>query len=1330
MKTSRLAVTANPCGSPHDRVFAYPPHAGIRHFVPRRAAARILTIVMGICAMGASLNASSVKLAWNANPESDIAGYRLSYGTSPGVHSITQNTGNVTTTTVDGLSEAQTYYFVVRAVNTSGLVSDPSDEISYQVPASNLVVRSGWRLHFVDSQESPTYAATHAFDGNPNSFWHTAYRNGSTPPPHEIQIDLGQTEVIAGFRYLPRQDAHNVGNIADYEFHVSMDGSSWGNPVATGTFSNTKSEKEVRFPSVQARYIMLRQLSEVNGGNHCSVAEINLVRGDEDGAGQPENRQPEAFPSSLATNQDVPAAVTLVAEDPDGDPLTYQIVSQPGKGTLGGTAPDLIYTPHAGATGADSFTFRASDGQLTSNTATVSITIMVVDPAPTLISRAGWRLHYVNSHEPPTYAATNAFDGKTGTFWHTAYINGTTPPPHEIQIDLGQTEVIAGFRYLPRQDAHNVGNIADYEFHVSMDGSNWGSPVAAGTFPNTRSEKEVGFSSVNARFIRLRQLSEVNGMDDCAVAEINLIAGDPAQITLPENRAPVASSFTVTSDGATPVAVTLVAEDPDGDPLSYQIVSQPGKGTLGGTAPDLIYTPHAGASGSDSFTFRASDGQLTSNTATVSITITAPEPATTLVSRAGWSLHFVSSQEPPTYAATHAFDGNPNSFWHTAWINGTTPPPHEIQIDLGKPEVIAGFRYLPRQDAYHVGNIADYEFYVSTDGSNWGDPVAAGTFPDTKAEKEVRFPNVQARYIRLRQLTEVDGRDDCSVAEINLIVGDAANISLPENRAPVASSSSVSTDEDTPVAITLAASDPDGDPLTYQIVTHPAMGGLSGTAPNLTYTPHPDVNGSDSLSFRVSDGQLTSDIATVSITIHPVNDAPVAQDQSVTTAEDTPVGVMLYATDVDGDPLTYRIVTPPANGRLSGSAPNLIYTPKPQYHGSDSFTFVANDGTVDSSIATVSITVTSVNYPPVAIARMISTPADTPVSITLTATDRNGDELTYRITRPPMKGRLSGTPPTLTYTPNPRVSGSDSFTFVANDGIEDSNTATIFINLTEPQQKNRPPVFSEDKLSRSPGTSGEEYSCLSLEGSAIDPDGDIVAYEKADGPDWLVISHHGGIAGTPPAEAAGLNAFVIRARDPEGAYAEALLEIHIQDTDLPLPWTMDRIGVAGEESAAFGDHDSLTLTGSGAMASKSDSGLFVWQTLTGDGDITVRIDSILDAGPSARIGLMIRESLSSDSKHTFIGVDGRGFVRWVRRTRTGGNTSISSVASTNPVGVWLRLTRDGNTISAFTSRDGSDWTGVAKTSIDLGSSSYIGLMVASGGETPSTAVFDNVTVTP
>jgi endo-alpha-N-acetylgalactosaminidase len=115
------------------------------------------------------------------------------------------------------------------------------------------------------------------FDGNANTIWHSEWFQQLAPLPHEIRINLGAQYTITGFRYLPRQGATINGRIANYQFYVSLDGVSWGNAVASGTFPNTSAEQTVTFANVPARFVRLRALSEVNGSPITSVAELNVL---------------------------------------------------------------------------------------------------------------------------------------------------------------------------------------------------------------------------------------------------------------------------------------------------------------------------------------------------------------------------------------------------------------------------------------------------------------------------------------------------------------------------------------------------------------------------------------------------------------------------------------------------------------------------------------------------------------------------------------------------------------------------------------------------------------------------------------------------------------------------------------------------------------------------------------------------------------------------------------------------------------------------------------------------------------------------------------------
>ncbi|MEU1400451.1 discoidin domain-containing protein [Micromonospora zamorensis] len=138
-------------------------------------------------------------------------------------------------------------------------------------------------------------------------------------------------------------------------------------------------------------------------------------------------------------------------------------------------------------------------------------------------------------------------------------------------------------------------------------------------------------------------------------------------------------------------------------------------------------------------------------------TSTTPPP----IPRDNWRLVYADSEETSAEngAATNAFDGNPATFWHSAWSSTAAPLPHEIQIDLGATYQVDGLRYLPRQDGGVNGRIGRYEVYVSDSPSNWGTAVASGTFADTSTQKVVPFTAARSgRYVRLRALSEAGAR--------------------------------------------------------------------------------------------------------------------------------------------------------------------------------------------------------------------------------------------------------------------------------------------------------------------------------------------------------------------------------------------------------------------------------------------------------------------------------------------------------------------------------------------------------------------------------------------
>ncbi len=277
-----------------------------------------------------------------------------------------------------------------------------------------------------------------------------------------------------------------------------------------------------------------------------------------------------------------------------------------------------------------------------------------------------------------------------------------------------------------------------------------------------------------------------------------------------------------------------------------------------------------------------------------------------------------------------------------------------------------------------------------------------------------------------------------------------ATVSITVVAIPVANSQTVKVGENTTSnAITLTGMDLDTPPipLTYIVTQQPAHGTLSGTAPNLTYTPTTGYFGSDSFQFTDSNGPSTSAPATVSITVVGI---PTANAGSATLAEDaTHVSVKLTGSDPNTPtlPLTYTVTVPPAHGTLTGTLPNLFYTPTPGYFGSDNFQFTDTNGTTTSGAATYTLTI--VGTPTVIPASVTLAENTASVPITLSGFDPNtpARPLTYHVTVPPSHGTLTGTAPNLTYTPTPGYFGTDTFQFTDTNGVATSSAATITLTI-------------------------------------------------------------------------------------------------------------------------------------------------------------------------------------------------------------------------------------------------------------------------------------------
>jgi len=268
------------------------------------------------------------------------------------------------------------------------------------------------------------------------------------------------------------------------------------------------------------------------------------------------------------------------------------------------------------------------------------------------------------------------------------------------------------------------------------------------------------------------------------------------------------------------------------------------------------------------------------------------------------------------------------------------------------------------------------------------------------------------------------------------------------NHPPVANDQSVSTDEDVNLPVTLAATDADGDTLSYS-VTQPARGSVGCSGRSCTYRPSPNFNGTDSFTFTARDPFGEFDTATVTVTVSPVQDAPVAQNSTVTVPEDSvgsAIGISAY--DPDGDTLTSEVTDGPSHGTATlFSATGARYTPAADYNGTDAFSVTLTDTHGGTATATVSVTISPRNDAPIAQNLTLVTDEDASAEVALAGADVDGDALTYAITQGPGHGGVTCAGALCTYAPAAGYVGADSFSYRVTDPSGAGATATVSITV-------------------------------------------------------------------------------------------------------------------------------------------------------------------------------------------------------------------------------------------------------------------------------------------
>lgn len=691
------------------------------------------------------------------------------------------------------------------------------------------------------------------------------------------------------------------------------------------------------------------------------------------------NRTPVAANDAYVTAENVSlvrdAASGVLANDsdPDLDAISAVLVSGPAHGQLTlNAAGDFVYQPANNYVGADSFTYRAFDGALHSVVATVTITVTNVNRAPVAAND-----QYVIGKN-----LTLTRDVASGVL-----ANDSDPDAEAVTAVL-----VSGPAY-GQLTLNSAGNF------VYQPANNY---VGADSF--TYRAFDGGLSSANATVT----ITVTNVNRAPVAANDQYVAGK--NLSISRNNA----SGVLANDS-----------DPDVQALSAVLVSGPAHGQLtldaGGS---FIYQPANNYVGSDSFTYRASDGSLNSAVATVSITITNINRVPT---SNGEQYATAKNTKLTINAASGvlANDSDPDGQSITAVI--ASQPSHG-QVTLN---ASGGFTYTPVND--YVG------------GDSFGYRVS-------------------------------DGVANSAIATATITI---TNVPVP-NRAPVAVANQYGTFKNVPLQVTATSGvlandyDPDNNPISAILVSAPVHGEFTFDASGaFAYVPAQDFFGNDSFTYQVSDGALISGVVTVSFVVSNVsvtvsNRAPSALGEQFATAKNTMLnvpaagGLLSNDADPDGDDIEPVLVSLPAHGSVTiFNDGRFLYMPASGFVGSDSFGYRASDGFAVSDVATVTITVTNAavsvsNRVPVALGDFYTAQRDNTLyvdaaqGLLVNDHDDDGDTLSAVLVNGPSSGTVTvSSDGSFAFTPTAGFVGTDTFLYRVSDGKSVSGTVAVSVTVNE-----------------------------------------------------------------------------------------------------------------------------------------------------------------------------------------------------------------------------------------------------------------------------------------
>ncbi|GAC1033511.1 retention module-containing protein [Pseudomonas sp. No.21] len=702
------------------------------------------------------------------------------------------------------------------------------------------------------------------------------------------------------------------------------------------------------------------------------------------------------------------------------------------------------------------------------------------------------------------------------------------------------------------------------------------------------------------------------------------VSGQVALGVNPVNDLPVMNDASVNVDEDSSLTSQLNATDADGDTLTYTLKSGTSNGTLvlDTATGEYTYKPNANYNGPDSFTVTVNDGKGGVVDAVVQITVNpindAPTANPANLSTAedtpingkvdardidGDTLTYrIASGNGPQNGTLTLFSDGSYSYRPNKDYNG--PDAFTVTISDGKGGTTTSLISINVTPVNDAPVTADQAKETDEDQSVSGKIVAT----DVEGDKLTYIiqSGVDHGSLLLNTVTgeytytpnkDYNGNDtftirvyDAKGAYADSVVSVKVN---PVNDAPVSSPSSISTNEDTPIDGRIVARDADGDALTYSIANGngPQHGTVTLNADgSYTYQPGKDFNGSDAFTVTIDDGNGGTTTSVVSVTVKPVNDAPVTADQAKETDEDQSVSGKIVASDVDGDKLTYTIQAGVDHGSLllNTVTGEYTYTPNKDFNGTDTFTIRVYDPKLGYADSVVTIKVNPVNDAPTSTPSSVSTDEDTPIDGKVTARDVDGDTLTYSIANGngPQHGTVTlNADGTYTYQPAKDFNGSDAFTVTISDGNGGTTTSVVSVTV---KPVNDAPVAPDSTASV------DEDGTLTSRITATDAEGDSLTYTLKTGTanGTLVLNPSTGeYTYKPNGDYNGPDSFVVTVSDGKGGVVDTVVNITVNPVN-DAPTAANDTASTLEDSAVTidvlandrdTDGDSLTLTGANAQ---------------------------------------------------------------------------------------------------------------------------------------------------